>query len=206
MGVITKEHIEKGLSYPVYRALIDEKYTEGRTTGTNHSESMLNYTKLNVQRMNKWEKVTKLGDEIIELAQKIDKPQHWIVLTEGWCGDAAQCLPLIEKVASLNDNINLKMLLRDENLEVIDAYLTDGGRSIPKLVILDGETLEEIHVWGPRPEPAQQMMRDHKANPDAMTGAEFATQLHTWYAKDRGKTLEQEFVDILNSIHSFHAG
>lgn len=204
MGVITNEHVEKGISYEVYRALIDSKFAEGQTTGTNHSESMLNYTKLNVQRMNKWEKVTKLGEDITSLAHKIDRPQHWMLLTEGWCGDAAQCLPLIQKVASLSDNIQLKILLRDENPEVMAEYLTDGGMSIPKLVILDAETLEEIHVWGPRPEPAQQMMRDHKANPDAMTGVEFATKLHTWYAKDRGQTLEREFVDILNSIHSFH--
>ena len=135
MGVITQNHIDKGLSYSTYRALIDEKFEEGKTTGTNHSESMLNYTKLNIQRMNKWEKVTKLSDETIALAEKIDKPQHWILLTEGWCGDAAQCLPLIEKVASLNENITLKMLLRDENPEVMDEYLTDGGRSIPKLII-----------------------------------------------------------------------
>lgn len=205
MGVITKEHIEKGLPYSDYRTLIDEKFAEGKTTGTNHSEGMLNYTKLNMQRMNKWEKVTKLGEEIISLAQKVDKLQYWVVLTEGWCGDAAQCLPLIQKVAELNDNIVLTMLLRDENPEVMDAYLTDGGKSIPKLIILDGQSLEEMLVWGPRPEPAQQMMRDHKANPDAMTGAEFATKLHTWYAKDKGKTLEQEFVEILNSVNSIHA-
>lgn len=205
MGVITKEHIDRGISYSTYRTLIDEKYAEGKTTGTNHSESMLNYTKLNVQRMNKWEKVTKLSDEIISLAKQVDKHQYWMLLTEGWCGDAAQCLPLIQKVAELNDNIDLKILLRDENPEVMDAYLTDGGKSIPKLVILDGDTLDEIIVWGPRPEPAQQMMRDHKANPDVMTGAEFATKLHTWYAKDRGQTLQQEFVDLLKSIQSLHA-
>lgn len=206
MGVITNAHVERGISYDDYRKLIDDKFAIGQTTGIDHSESMLNYTKLNIQRMNKWDKVTKLGDEIVSLAEKLDRPQYWMLLTEGWCGDAAQCLPLINKVASLNDKIKLEIILRDENPEVMDAYLTDGGRSIPKLIILDAETLEEIHVWGPRPEPAQQMLRDHKANPGVMTGAEFATKLHTWYAKDRGKTLEMEFTQILNSIQSFHVG
>ncbi|MEL7004310.1 MAG: thioredoxin family protein, partial [Bacteroidota bacterium] len=146
MGVITKAHVEKGIPYDDYRKLIDDKFAIGQTTGVDHSESMLNYTKLNIQRMNKWDKVTKLGDETVSLAEKLDRPQYWMLLTEGWCGDAAQCTPFIQKVASLNENIQLKIILRDENPEVMDAYLTEGGRSIPKLIILDAETLEEIYV------------------------------------------------------------
>lgn len=194
--VITQEHINKGMSYEDYRSLIDQLLLENKTTGENHSETMLNYTILNVQRMSKWDKIFKPEEKLIELIEAIDKPVYWVVLTEAWCGDAAQNLPIIAKLASMNPNISLKLLLRDGNMEVMDAYLTNGGRSIPKFIILN-EELEAKNTWGPRPEPAQKIMMEMKAGGDFSYEA-FGIATHTWYAKDRTKTLQQELIALLS--------
>jgi len=194
-SAITQEHIKNGMSYEAYRLLIDQLLEENKTTGDNHSESMLDYAKLNMQRMNKWDKIFKPSDELVNAVKLIDKPIHWLVLTEGWCGDAAQNLPIIAKMASLNSNITLSLLLRDENLEVMDAYLTNGGRSIPKLIMLD-ENLNELGQWGPRPQPVQDIMTRMKAEGD-FSYEEFNLLGHTWYAKDRTKTLQKELITLL---------
>jgi len=195
-GVITEDIIKNGMGYEAYRALIDQLLSENKTTGENHSESMLNYAKLNIQRMNKWDKIFKPNDQLVDLVKSIDKPVHWVVLTEGWCGDAAQNLPVIAKMASMNPKITLTLLLRDENLEVMDAYLTNGGRSIPKLIMLD-ENLNELGQWGPRPQPVQDIMTKMKAEGN-FSYEGFNLLGHTWYAKDRTKTLQQELLGLLS--------
>ncbi|MEQ8242200.1 thioredoxin family protein [Fulvivirga sp.] len=197
-SVINEVHWENGLSYNEYRQLIDSLLKINQTTGSNDSEKQLVYTRLNVQRMNKWDKITKLNQELIQVVEKIDTPQKWLMLTEAWCGDAAQNLPAIQKIADLNDKIEVRYLLRDENLDIMDAYLTDGGRSIPKLIILDDE-YNEFANWGPRPAPAQNILKDYKSNDD-ITYDEFSVNLHTWYAKDKGKTLQSEFTVLLAGL------
>jgi hypothetical protein len=191
-------HWENGLSYNEYRQLIDSLLKINQTTGSNDSEKQLVYTRLNVQRMNKWDKITKLNQELIQVVEKIDTPQKWLILTEAWCGDAAQNLPAIQKIADLNDKIEVRYLLRDENLDIMDAYLTDGGRSIPKLIILN-DKYNELANWGPRPAPAQNILKDYKSNDD-ITYDEFSVNLHTWYAKDKGKTLQSEFTVLLAGL------
>lgn len=195
-SVITQEHIKNGMSYEAYRLLIDQLLSENKTTGDNHSESMLDYAKLNMQRMNKWDKIFKPSDELVEMIKSISKPVYWVVLTEGWCGDAAQNLPVIAKLASMNSNIKLSLLLRDENLDVMDAYLTNGGRSIPKMIMLD-ENLNKLGQWGPRPQPVQDILMDLKAKGGEFSYDEFGVAAHTWYAKDRTKTLQQELLELL---------
>lgn len=195
--VITQKHIEKGQTYADFRAMVNQLLSEDKTTGDNHSESMIHYTKMNVQRMKRLDKTVKLNDETLENIANIDRPQTWMVITEGWCGDAAQIVPVLEKMAATSPNIELKLILRDENPEVMDAYLTDGSRSIPKLIALDNDTLDEIGVWGPRPEPAHEMVMDYKKDNKGETYMEFATRLHKWYAKDKTETTQQELNEAL---------
>ncbi|MDN3668259.1 thioredoxin family protein [Echinicola jeungdonensis] len=196
---ISPELIDQAMNYADYRGLIDQLLEEDKTTGDNHSETMLDYTRINVQRMKRWDKTAKVGEEIKEAIQEVDSPQVWLVLTEAWCGDAAQNIPYIEKLASHNENIKIRYLLRDENPGVMDQYLTNGGRSIPKLVALEEDTLEEQFTWGPRPQVVQQKMLDYKANPESMTSEEFKKSIHLWYAKDKNSTLEKEFLSLLTN-------
>lgn len=195
-NVITPEVIENAMTYEGYRQLIDDLLAEGKTTGPNQSEAMTNYTELNVTRMNRLDKRAKLNESLKEQLTAIDTPQIWLVISEGWCGDAAQTVPILAAMANESSNIDLKFILRDDNLEVMDAYLTDGARGIPKLIVLEAATLEEIGTWGPRPTPAQELLYEFKANPDE-TYAEFGKRLQIWYARDKTQTTQQELEDLL---------
>ncbi len=189
--VITPELIENAMTYEAYRQLIDELLAEGKTTGPKQSEAMTHYTQMNVARMKRLDKRTKLNDSMKAQLAAIDKPQVWLVISEGWCGDAAQIVPILAAMATENPNIDLKLILRDDHLEVMDAYLTDGGRGIPKLIVLDAASLEEIGNWGPRPAPAQEMLYEFKANPDEEY-ADFSKRLQIWYTKDKAKHIQAE--------------
>lgn len=186
---------EKGMSYDQYIELITALLAEGKTTGPNQSESMANYARLNAQRMDRIHKTTSLEPELLQTLATM-KPQHWVVLTEGWCGDAANSVPVMDLVAKASDGkIRLTILLRDENLKIMDQYLTDGGRSIPKLIVLDADTLQELHAWGPRPEPAQRLMMEHKAHP--IEGRDIYRELQQWYNEDKTHTLQHEWLAFM---------
>lgn len=196
--VITQELVNNSMTYEQYRSLIDGLLEEGLTTGPKQNEAMLNYGKLNQKRMKKWEKIARITPELQERLLEIKQPVTWLVLTEGWCGDAAQNLPLINKMAELNPMINLRLMLRDENLEVMDEFLTDGGRSIPKLIVLDPEILTVLGTWGPRPAPMQKLVMDNKVS-NEKNYSELNEVMHLWYAKDRGITVQNEFLAILGA-------
>lgn len=193
---ITSEHLEKAISYTQYRDLIDKLLAEGKTTGSNHSNEMVEYTRVNMHRMRRVERSV-LTDELLQVLLSVQTKMIWVVLTEAWCGDAAQNLPAIVKIADASPLIDVKLLLRDENPEIMDAYLTNGGRSIPKLIALDANTMEVLGTWGPRPETAQQMVLDAKAN--SIPYPEMAELLHSWYAKDKSRTLQQEFAKLISA-------
>lgn len=185
------------MSYEQYRKLINDLMAENKTTGNNHSEDILQYTRMNIFRMDRLDKtITTLHPELMEALQNVPHKLIWLVLTEGWCGDAAQIIPALAKMAEYSPNIDLMLLLRDENLELMDRYLTNGTRSIPKLICLRADTLKELGTWGPRPAPAQQLWYDHQANPLG-DYKDFAERLHTWYTKDKTETIQQELLPLI---------
>ncbi len=193
--LITPELLSSAYDYGSYRQLIDRLLAQGKTTGPYDSKSMLDFTRLNQKRMDKWEKIGKVQPVLQELVKNISQPIIWLVLTEGWCGDAAQCLPFIYKMSRLNPLIELKLILRDQNLDLMDAYRTDGGRSIPKLIALNDQ-LKELGTWGPRPRPMQDLMLENKKS-QAKTYDELAQEMHLWYGRDRGYTMQEEFVSLI---------
>lgn len=199
MTVITQRHIDNALSYQVYRTLIDRLISEGKTTGNNHSEQMLSFTELNIHRMSRIDRKFSLTERTITALTSVKTDQIWIVLCEAWCGDGAQNLPMLAKMADISERIQLGILLRDDNLDVMDQFLTHGGRSIPKVICLDASTLETLWVWGPRPEPAQQLAIRFKSDPGQSREA-FQKDLQLWYARDKGLTIQKEICQLLNPI------
>ncbi|HKJ30720.1 MAG TPA: thioredoxin family protein [Balneolales bacterium] len=197
-SVITQDHIDKAIGYKDFRSLIDQLLADDKTTGENHSEAMLHYTKMNVQRMNRLDKTITIQQETIDKLNSIDEELIWLVLAEAWCGDVAQNLPVMAKMADASEDIQLNILLRDENLEVIDEFLTNGGRSIPKLVCLKADDLEVLGSWGPRPEPAQDIMIDFKENPGDRTKQDIVIDIQKWYAKDKAGTIQEEFRNLVD--------
>jgi hypothetical protein len=191
--------IKEGISYQAYRDMIDALMSDGKTTGTNHSANYLNYTEMNVHRMSRHDKRVVIADDLKSAVQNLKGSYTWLVLTEAWCGDAAHSLPVMAKMAKLNPNVDLRLLLRDEHLELMDEHLTNGGRSIPKLVIIDNETNETVAEWGPRPAPVQQIMLDYKSDtgPDKLPYDEFNKKVQLWYSRDKNATTQAEFTTLL---------
>lgn len=184
------------MTYPEYIKLIDDLLLDGKTTGPNQSAEMVNYGKLNRQRMRRLEKTAKLSDTVSEKARKLNRRMIWLIITEGWCGDAAQNIPTIEKIAAENtESIETRYILRDENLELMDKYMTNGGRSIPKLIALDAETLEELGTWGPRPQAAMDYFAEMKAQ--GMAKPLIMENIQRWYISDKEKSLQAEFEVLL---------
>jgi Thioredoxin len=186
-----KNYIEKSITFAEYIKLIDDLLLDGKTTGTNQSDAMFNYGKLNRQRMHRLEKTVTL---IESLREKVRNNQHkmiWLIITEGWCGDAAQNIPVIEKIAAESENIETRYVLRDENLELMDAYLTNNARSIPKLIALDAETLEEIGTWGPRPQLSMDLFIEMKNR--GLEKPLMMENLQRWYIADKNQSIQHEF-------------
>jgi Thioredoxin len=190
-----QEFLEKSRSVSEYYDLLEKLYAEGKTTGENQSPALLEYANLNLHRINRLHKTTKLEPSLVETAKNVTRKMIWLTLTEGWCGDAAQNLPIIEKIADESPNIEIRYLLRDENLELMDKYLTEGGRSIPKLICLDGETLGEIGTWGARPQVLQDYF--HELKQQGLEKPEIIEKVQRWYNEDKGKSLEAEFEKLL---------
>lgn len=196
-GVITSNHIEKSLRYQEYRAFIDRLLEEDKTTGAKQSPRLVEFTRLNVHRMRRLDKTAVLDQNFVDKLGQVTEKWIWLVITEAWCGDAAQILPVLQKATEISPNITLRLLFRDENPEVMDAYLTGGGRAVPKLICLKADTLEEIGVWGPRPAPAQQMVMDYKANPN-IPYDQLSEDVQRWYTKNKAVTLQEEFTKLLD--------
>jgi len=195
-----KSYIEKSISFDEYLKLIDDLLAQEKTTGENQSETMFNYAKLNRQRMKRLEKTVQLNESLREKARNVKANWVWIILTEGWCGDAAQNIPIIEKIARENSRIKTRYLLRDENLELMDKYLTFNARSIPKLICLDAETLEEIGTWGPRPKAAMDYFFEMRNQ--GLEKPQMMENLQRWYLADENQSIQKEFESLLGEWSS----
>jgi hypothetical protein len=189
---------ETAYSYADYMLLMEKVVAENRTTGPKQSEEYAHYTKMNLARMQRLNKTVTVDEELTKLVEQISIPQTWYILTEAWCGDAAQNLPVIATAALTNPSITVKLLLRDENPDLMDAYLTNGGRSIPKLIAVDAD-FNELFTWGPRPAGANELMLQQKAEP-AKTIKDFVEDIQRWYIADKTKSIQKELTAILQGV------
>ena len=198
-----KDIIDKSLktarSYEEYKTLVSDLMKEGKSTGPVQNESRSNYTKLNNQRMKRLDKQTRLSKEAVNVAGKVNKDFTWLVLTESWCGDAAQTLPVMNKFSEANKNIDLKVVLRDENDELMDKFLTNGSKSIPKLIVIENQSKEVVSSWGPRTEKATRMIQEYKEKHGKVDDI-IKKDLQVFYNKDKGKQIEKEMVSLLSLI------
>jgi hypothetical protein len=192
---IESGYLQKAISYPAYKSLIDELVTAGKTTGPDQSEAMVHYTQLNQQRMHRVEKTIQILPDVAAQLLSVNRPQIWLVLTETWCGDAAQSLPVIHALEELNLLINLRLLLRDENLELMDRYLTNGvSRSIPRLIAVDAATDEVLFTWGPRPAALQESFEGMRS--EGLPFQVIKEELQRWYNQNKTVTIQQELAAL----------
>jgi hypothetical protein len=198
--IVTSEHLNKSLSYTEYQELSQTRFAAGKTTGEApevNTEFYLHYTKMNLSRTTRVERKTELTDELKATLSSFTEPQQWVVLVESWCGDVPHSLPIINKISEYQPLVSLHILLRDENLDMMDAYLTNGGRSIPKLVAFNNALGKELFTWGPRPQALQEQIDVLKA--EGVLYPEIAEMSQRWYNKDAGQEIQQELLNCLSA-------
>ncbi|MBP0904787.1 thioredoxin family protein [Mariniflexile gromovii] len=196
MDSIIKNSLKNGLTYQAYRDLVKQLSEENTTTGIEKTEAFATYTKLNDRRMNRWDKTLKVSNKAQKQISEFETKMTWLVIAESWCGDAAHVLPVLNKMAELNHHIDLKIVLRDENPELMDAFLTNGSRSIPKLIIIDDESGHVLNTYGPRPSEATSLVNRYKVKYGVLT-PEFKEDLQHWYNNDKGQNIIDDVTNIL---------
>ncbi len=196
--LFTSELLAQAMNYDGYMQLSELLVSEERTSGPNQSAPYIHFTKLNFQRMKRLNKTVEIPAHLAELLKQKSNNWRWITITEPWCGDAAQCVPAIEKLALAAGGIETHYILRDEHLEIMDAYLTNGGRAIPKLICLD-ENGAEVFTWGPRPAVIQEVMNRLKA--DGITEISVIVEaIQKAYNEDKQEGIYQEFAALLQQL------
>lgn len=196
MNITIKTALENSISYESYRALVAHLAKTGDTTGDEKSASRIDFTKLNNRRMKRWDKTLKISEKSKERLTEFKSDVTWLVITESWCGDAAHVLPVLNKIADLNPNIHMQIVTRDGNEELMDMFLTDGNRAIPKVIMIDNESGTVLDTYGPRPSEATWYINRFKAANGTLT-PQFKEDLQHWYNNDRGLTVVEDVTEML---------
>ncbi|TXK76641.1 thioredoxin family protein [Mesonia sp. K4-1] len=192
-----EEALDNAMSYTEYKTLMNDLLAENKSTAAIQEESLVEYSKLNQRRMKRWEKTLKITDEAEAFFKNYDQKMVWLVVSEGWCGDAAHGLPVLNALVELNPHIELKIVLRDSEDDLINQFLTNGAKSIPKLIMLKEENLEVIETWGPRPSTAAKLTADYKQE-FGQLDASFKEDLQRWYNQDKGQTTIEDLQALLS--------
>lgn len=133
-------------------------------------------------------------EEIVERLKKLPSPRYLLVLLEDWCGDAFNTVPAVARLAEAVPQLDLRVLRRDENLDLMDQHLTGTSRAIPVVIVLD-ETFEEIGWWGSRPKELQAWFLSEEAQ--AMPKEDRYREMRKWYARDRARSALTEIAELL---------
>ncbi len=194
-----QQSLQNSFSYLEYRKLATELVAQGKSTGHEQTPDLFHYAELNEARMNRLEKTITIADDVKTKLENVKKDFIWLVLAESWCGDAAQILPIIYKMSEVSEKVTLKVALRDDNDNVMQQFLTNGGRAIPKLIVLDAKTLAVVADWGPRPHGAKQLIIDYKAA-HGVVDETAKIELQKWYLHDKGISVQQEIMELIEKL------
>lgn len=138
-------------------------------------------------------RLAKVPEEAIARVAALPGRYYLLVLSEDWCGDAINTVPLLARFADAAPNLELRVLARDANPDLMDAHLTGASRSIPVVMVLD-ERFAEHGWWGPRPRELQAWVLGPG---QALEKTERYRQVRTWYARDRGRSTLAEVSEII---------
>jgi hypothetical protein len=201
-----KKHVEVNgaVSFSEYMSTLEKLVNSKGTSGPDQTEEKISATVINLQRMKRLIKEPLINDELHRKINSLSGKIKWLVITEAWCGDAAQNLPYIQQAANLNKkNIQLLLVFRDENPELMNCFMTHGTRSIPKLVCLNAETNEVICSWGPRPRLIQDRLEKYVMEHPQADKKEKMYQLHLNYFHDKGISLQTELIQLIEETLEF---
>lgn len=196
MEEILNTALNNSYSYQDYRKTVADLLQEGKTSGAIQTEALVNYSRLNETRMHRLDKTMIIDDSIISKLKAIQSSYIWLVIAEGWCGDAAQLLPIFHKMSEVSDHIDLKIVFRDDNEDLMNLFLTNGNKSIPKLIILDKNSLDLIADWGPRPKGSVELVLNYKEKFGVIDDT-IKSDLQMWYLHDKGLSTQKEILELL---------
>lgn len=197
MKEILETTIKNSYSYQEYKKIIADLLQVGKTSGAIQTEALVNYSRLNETRMHRLDKTIVINEAIISKLKAFQFHYIWLVISEGWCGDAAQLLPIFNKMSEVSDTIELKIVFRDDNENLMNLFLTDGNKSIPKLIILDKNSLNVIADWGPRPKGAIELIQNYKEKFGVIDDT-IKTELQMWYLQDKGLSTQKEIMEFIS--------
>ncbi|CAM3500803.1 hypothetical protein FSS13T_10460 [Flavobacterium saliperosum S13] len=199
MKFIIQQALQNSCNYADYRAKVSQLLSEGKSSGNEQSEDLLHYSQLNEVRMNRLDKTIVVPEDVKRSLANLNKKYIWLVLAEGWCGDAAQLLPIMHKLDEIAAPIDLHIVFRDENDSLMQEFLTNGGKAIPKLIILNADSHEVLAAWGPRPEGASRLIKEFKAK-FGVVNEVAKTELQKWYLHDKGLSTMEEITKIMLAL------
>lgn len=197
---LMKQEIEQALAksytYDGYKQLVTNLLLDGKSTGHIQSEDLTHYSQLNETRMKRLDKTIVITEAVAAQLKSIKQNYLFLVISEGWCGDAAQILPIIHKMVNLAPTIDLKIVLRDDNEPLMNLFLTNNAKSIPILICINSDTNEVLTSWGPRPKPAVELVENYKKE-FGVIDATLKTNLQKWYHDDKGLATQSEILQII---------
>lgn len=186
--------LETGLTPESYLEIMERRTELDPADFEGVEAERVSFAQINLQRSGRLLRSWKPSDKTATLLGRLTTSQLWLVLTEPWCGDSAQCLPILQILAETNPAITVRYLLRDDNLDIMDRYLTNGKRGIPLLVALD-DSGDELYRWGPRPAVVQRVF--DAGTDEGLDKQAKLERIHLFYGRDRGHALEEEFHDLV---------
>lgn len=198
LSEIVESSLNQSMKVEDYFKMFENFAETGQSSGPDPSDALINYTKLNFQRSKRTAKTVELAPEVLDMMPKLQS-MTWLLITETWCGDAANSVPVIAKMADASENIDMRIVLRDENLDLMDEFLTNGGRSIPKLIMLDAD-LNVIDTWGPRPKAAQTLYDEWKQSEPRSSYEDFNIKIQKWYMADKGLSIQSELMEKFEKL------
>ena len=198
MKISVAKALFNSYSYSEYRKLVSDLLVEGKSTGNEQSEDLTHYSTLNETRMNRLDKTIKITEGNISKLKSLEGKYIWLVISEGWCGDAAQLLPIINKMAVESGKIDLRIVLRDENEELMNLFLTNKSKAIPILIVVDVATGNVLGNWGPRPKGATDLIIDYKIE-FGVVDETAKNNLQLWYLHDKGLTTQEELINLMQN-------
>lgn len=196
MEAIIEQSLTRSVSYQEYRNIVTELISRNLSTGHTQSDELLHYSTLNEARMNRLDKTLKVPAELSAALNQLRSEFYWLVISEGWCGDAAQLLPIFNKLADTTNKIDLRIVFRDDNPDLMDLFLTGTARSIPKLIIINKSGIQVSGQFGPRPTEAAALVRNYKEK-HGVIDEQIKTDLQMWYLHDKGISTMKELTELM---------
>lgn len=192
---VSKKVVQESFTWEDYLSLCENLVAENKSTGPIQTVEHAHYSSLNLSRMKRVFKTFHVNNETAIQFSETPR-QLWLLITESWCGDAAQIVPVLARLAALSPTIQFRIIIRDEHPEIMDAFLTNGGRAIPIVIGINPDTFEVNWHWGSRPKGAIDVVT--RCKNEGLEKEQIALALQEWYNQDRGVGVSEEIASLVS--------